>query len=71
MPQDFHAAFGVGPNDKSISVVDRKRVALAAIQALHAIMEEKDKQIAALESRLAALEELVRRTPFDSGRATP
>ena len=33
--QDFHAAFGVGADDKHIAAIDRDGVALAAIQALN------------------------------------
>ena len=35
MAQDFHAAFGVGPDEKHIAMVDADGVALAAIQGLH------------------------------------
>ena len=68
--QDFHASFAVGANDTSISTIDRDGVALASIQALHAMLEERDARIAdheatiaaqssaleALEARIAALE---------------
>lgn len=61
--QDFHAAFGVGDSDKTISTVDADGVALAAIQGLNqkveAAVKEKDVRIAELERRLAALEQLV------------
>jgi Chaperone of endosialidase len=67
--QDFHAAFGLGEDDKHIATVDADGVALAAIQGLHQLLEEKETRIAALEkeliilnsdlsTRLAALEEL-------------
>jgi hypothetical protein len=66
MAQDFSAAFGVGPDDRHIAPLDANGVALAAIQALNQRIEEQDTQIAdlqrenaALESRLAALEALV------------
>jgi hypothetical protein len=35
MAQDFHAAFGLGGDDKTITTVDADGVALAAIQGLH------------------------------------
>lgn len=64
--QDFHAAFGLGENDVTIGTVDADGVALAAIQALHAQIQQKDEQIAALaeqnaafEARLAQLEALI------------
>jgi hypothetical protein len=65
MAQDFKAAFGVGEDDKHISMVDADGVALAAIQGLYNLVQEKDKQLSAqqkqiddLNARLAALEKL-------------
>ncbi len=55
MAQDFRQAFGVGPDDKHIATVDGDGVALAAIQGLHAIVAEKDAEIAALKARVDAL----------------
>jgi hypothetical protein len=63
MAQDFHAAFGVGEDDRHISAVDADGVALAAIQALYRLVKERDAQIAALEARVAALQ---RAGPVDS-----
>ena len=60
--QDFHAAFGVGPDDKHITTVDADGVALAAIQGLHAMLKEKDAKINALEERLAKIEQLLSST---------
>lgn len=48
MAQDFHDAFGVGPDDRHITAVDEDGVALAAIKALHA-------ENARLRARLAAV----------------
>ncbi len=59
MAQDFHAAFGLGGNDKTIGTIDADGVALAAIKGLHEIVQEKDAKISSLESRIAALETLV------------
>lgn len=56
MSQDFHAAFGVGDDDRHISVVDGDGVALAAIQGLYQLVLEQGAQIAALEARVEALE---------------
>jgi hypothetical protein len=56
MAQDFSAAFGVGEDDKHINTLDADGVALAAIQGLYRLLQEKDRQIAALEARMAALE---------------
>jgi hypothetical protein len=54
--QDFHAAFGVGEDDRHITAVDADGVALAAIQGLNEKVEEKDARLAELESRLATVE---------------
>jgi trimeric autotransporter adhesin len=39
MAQDFHATFGIGPDNKHIATVDADGVALAAIQGLNAKVE--------------------------------
>jgi hypothetical protein len=57
--ENFHARFGLGESDKSIGTIDAEGVALAAIQGLHEIVKEKDAEIAALEARLAVLEETI------------
>ena len=66
MAQDLYAAFGLGDSDKSITTIDADGVALAAIQGLHEIVQEKDARIVALETqngelheRLSSLENLV------------
>lgn len=56
MAQDFHAAFGVGEDERHITSTDADGVALAAIQGLYAIVKKKDARITALEQRLAELE---------------
>lgn len=68
MAQDFHAAFGLGDNDKSIAAVDANGVTMAAIQALHrrvealrARDERLERQNAGLRAEVARLRaELVR-----------
>ena len=64
--EEFAAAFSLGASDKAIGTVDANGVALAAIQGIHELVQEKDAQIAAhhaeidsLKERLAALETLV------------
>ncbi|MCL4181605.1 MAG: tail fiber domain-containing protein, partial [Verrucomicrobia bacterium] len=57
MAQDFHAAFGLGEDDRHISSSDADGVALAAIQGLHQLLRARDARIAELEARLAALEQ--------------
>ena len=51
MAQDFHAAFGLGPNDTSITTIDADGVALAAIQGLHARLQEREATIASLQAQ--------------------
>jgi hypothetical protein len=60
--QDFHAAFGLGSDDETISSVDADGVALAAIKGLHRKLRaerrhriENEGRIARLEARLSAL----------------
>ena len=57
--QDFHAAFGVGPDDKHIATVDADGVALAAIQGLNEIVREKETRIEALEKTVAELQQAI------------
>lgn len=53
--QDFRAAFGLGEDDKHISAVDADGVALAAVQALYRLMQEKDRVI---QEQAAEIQEL-------------
>jgi hypothetical protein len=50
MAQDFYAAFNVGEDNKHISTSDADGVALAAIQGLYKIVQEKDAEIATLRA---------------------
>ncbi len=59
MAQDFHAAFGLGQDDKHIATVDEEGVALAAIQGLHQVMQEKDAEIHDLKQSVAGLKAMV------------
>jgi hypothetical protein len=45
MAQDFYAAFGLGDNDKYIAQGDAQGVALASIQGLYQLVQEKDEQM--------------------------
>ena len=56
MAQDFAAAYGLGPDDKTINPLDANGVALAAIQGLYDLVKEKDAEIEALKTRLSRLE---------------
>jgi len=53
--QDFYAAFGLGDSDISIGTVDADGVALAAIQGLYTVVQEKDAELAALRASNDAL----------------
>ena len=54
MAQDFHAAFGLGPSDgRSIATVDADGVALAAIQALNAIVREQQAELRSPKAELS------------------
>jgi septal ring factor EnvC (AmiA/AmiB activator) len=57
MAQDFYAGFSLGNDDRHIMTVDAEGVALAAIQGLHAMLEErmseKDAKIEAQQQAIA------------------
>jgi len=57
MAQDFKAAFDLGEDDKHISAGDGIGVALAAIQGLHELVQEKDSEITALKRELAGMKQ--------------
>ncbi|MAT42624.1 MAG: hypothetical protein CL609_09805 [Anaerolineaceae bacterium] len=59
MAQDFYGSYGVGKDDKHLSALDVNGVALASIQELNRIVEEKDAQIANLEADLSSLNKRV------------
>jgi hypothetical protein len=67
MAQDFKAAFGLGDSDKAIGFQDADGVALAAIQGLHRLVEQKDAQIQALQQRVESMQQ--RMTSFESLQA--
>ena len=56
MAQDFHAAFGLGDDDKRIATLDTSGVALAAIQGLNEKLESKNVD---LQKRIDRLEKMV------------
>jgi hypothetical protein len=59
MAQDFHAAFGLGDDDKMIGMQDADGVALAAIKGLNAKLERSDvalrREVQSKDSEIAAL----------------
>jgi hypothetical protein len=58
MAQDFYAAFGLGEDERHISTLDADGVALAAIQGLYQMLQEKQ---AALATQQAEIERLALR----------
>lgn len=56
MAQDFHALFGLGKDDVTLTPTDLAGVALAAIQGLEAELDARDERIRDLERRLERLE---------------
>ncbi len=69
MAQDFSAAFGVGSDERHISAVDPDGVALAAIQGLYEVVQQKDTRITELETQLADIEARLDR--LESQQDTP
>ena len=59
MAQDFKSAFDFGDSDKTIAMTDKAGISLAAIKALNAKLNGKDKEIEALNERLEKLEALL------------
>ena len=55
MAQDFMAAFGLGDNDKAIGFQDADGVALAAIQGLHQLVEQKDAELKRQDRELTTM----------------
>jgi len=56
MAQDFREAFGLGEDDRYISTVDAEGVAMAAIQALYQLSQEKDREIQQLTREVKELQ---------------
>ena len=71
MAEDFFSAFAVGADAKGISVTDSAGVTLAAIQGLNQVVQEKDKEITDLKSRVEALEKLVQSLAREKAAAEP
>jgi hypothetical protein len=60
MAQDFMAAFGLGDDNTMIGMQDADGVALAAIQGLHHVLQEKNREIARLKARSDLMERKLR-----------
>jgi len=59
MAQDFHAAFGLGTDERHIATVDADGVALAAIQGLNQKLEEARADNAELRKELQQVKQLL------------
>jgi hypothetical protein len=55
MAQDFHAAFGLGSGDKTISTLDSDGVMYAAIQGLVEELKDRDQQMADRDAKIGEL----------------
>lgn len=60
MAEDFYATFGLGADSAHIAPSDQAGVALAAVQALNQVVNDKNTEISELKARLEALEAVVR-----------
>jgi len=63
MSQDFHAAFGLGDDDKTISTLDSDGVMYAAIQGLVEELKDRDKTIDELKTKLESVEQRLNSLP--------
>ncbi|WP_406102751.1 hypothetical protein OG698_10205 [Streptomyces sp. NBC_01003] len=52
MAQDWHAAFGLGPDDRSIHLVDVNGVSMVAVQALYRMVQSLQSEVSELRARL-------------------
>jgi hypothetical protein len=59
MAQDFHAAFALGSDNKTISTLDTDGVALSAIKGLAEELRAQDEKLEAREAQIQALEQQV------------
>ncbi|MFO1311551.1 MAG: tail fiber domain-containing protein [Burkholderiales bacterium] len=72
MAQDFHTAFGLGPDDQSIAMADASGVALAAIQGLNAKLEAAiATRDATIEAQAREIADLKRAVEVLMSRASP
>ena len=67
MAEDFHSAFGLGDSERYIGTVDADGVALAAIQGLHQMMQQKDARLILQEREIPLLRKSCRRSKRSSG----
>jgi hypothetical protein len=63
MAQDFHTAFGLGSDDKTINTLDADGVLFLSVKGLVEELKERDAKIERLESKLQAFEERLKSLP--------
>ncbi|MFJ8252672.1 tetratricopeptide repeat protein [Streptomyces sp. NPDC094466] len=63
MAQDWYAAFGLGPDDRSIHMIDANGVAIVAMQALHRMVQNLQREVESLRGGPDAAE--TSKTPED------
>ncbi len=56
MAQDLYASFGLGDDDKHVTSIDEDGIAMAAIQGLHAQVQERNRAVGALQERVSTIE---------------
>jgi uncharacterized coiled-coil protein SlyX len=71
MAQDFHAAFGVGEDEKHITTIDEEGVALAAIKGLNQKLDQKDAEIQQLQQTVAQLSAMVNKLAASQNDSQP
>jgi hypothetical protein len=59
MAQDFYAAFRLGGGEKHIGTLDADGVALAAIQGLHEVIQEKEAELGRMQKKITEQESLI------------
>jgi hypothetical protein len=63
MAQDFHAAFGLGNDDKTINTLDADGVLFLSIKGLVEELKDRDAKIGELKAKMEAMEERLNSLP--------
>lgn len=54
MAQDWYAAFGLGPDDRSVHMIDANGVAIVAMKALHRMVQSLRQEVDCLRRGIDA-----------------